>query len=301
MTFVKRQLSVSFQLQSGAGSSASTQFAESGSNTVSLSNLRMSAKIIKSGDPTLNKLDLTIYGMTLSLMNQLSTFGQQINLIRPSLVTVTAGDALSTVFQGNVQHAWSDFQGAPDVPFHVEAFSGLMGGIQPMPPTSFQGSQDAAQIMQQCASKMNLSFENNGVGNKLSDPYFWGSPRSQAQQCAESGNFNWAIDDSTLAIWPKNKARSGGAVTISPQNGMISYPSFTAAGILVRTLFNPQIKFGAQVQVQSSLGRANGTWNIIGLSHELESQLPKGQWFSTLECWNPSQQGNPTAPVSQIQ
>lgn len=298
MTFVKRQLSVSFQLQSGA-SNATTQFAESGTNTASLSNLRMSAKVVKSGDPTLNQMQLAIYGMTLSLMNQLSTLGKQVNLLRPALVTLQAGDAFSgmtAVFQGNVAHAWADFQSAPDVPFHVEAYSGLMGGIQKMDPTSFSGSTDATSIMQSCASKMGLSFENNGVNQKLSNPYFYGSPRAQAQSCAEAANIGWTVDDGTLAIYPKDKPRNGGSVTVSPDTGMVAYPTFTNAGIMVRTLFNPQIKFRTQIQVQSSLQRANGSWIVYGLSHDLEAQIPGGQWYSTLECYNPSQQGAPPLP-----
>ena len=301
MSFVKRQLSISFQLQAGA-SNASTQFAESGTDTASLNNLRMSAKIVKSGDPTLNSLQLTVYGMTLSLMNQLSTLGKAINLLRPAIVTVQAGDAqagMTTVFKGNVSNAYGDFQNAPDVPFHVEAYSGLMGGIQKMDPTSFSGSTDASTVMQQCASKMGLSFENNNVNQKLSNPYFYGSPRAQAQSCAAAANIGFAIDDDTLAIYPKNKPRNGGTVTVSPTTGMISYPTFTNAGILVRTLFNPQIKFRSQIEIQSSLQRANGTWIVYGLSHDLESQVIKGQWFSTLECYNPNQQGGaPPLPKS---
>lgn len=292
MSFIKRQLSVSFQLQAGA-SNATTQFAESGTNTAALSNLRMSAKIVKSADPTLNTCNLTIYGMTLSLMNQLSTLGMQVNLKRPALVTVQAGDAvngLNTVFQGNVAHAWADFHSAPDVPFHVEAYGGLVGSVQPMKPSSFQGSTDVATFMGQCAQQMNLTLENNGVSQKLNNPYFWGSPMSQARQCADAANIGFSADDDKLAIWPKDKPRSGGTITVSPATGMISYPTFTNAGIMVRTLFTPQIKLRSQIQVQSSLPRANGQWIVWALDYDLESQLPRGQWFMTLQCYNPNQQ-----------
>jgi hypothetical protein len=255
----------------------------------------MSAKISIQGLPGIAELNLTVYGMTLSLMNQLSTLGKQINFIRPAKVIVQAGDAqsgMSTVFQGDVLNAWGDFQQAPDVPFHVYARGGYVGGIQKTDPVSFNGSTDVANFMGQCASKMNLTLENNGVNQKLNSPYFWGSPRAQAQQCADAANINWTIDQDKLAIWPKSGNRSGGAIMVAPDTGMISYPTFTNAGILVRTIFNPQTKLGGQIQVQSSLPRANGTWTVFAMDHDLESQVPKGQWFSTLQCWNPSQQGN---------
>jgi hypothetical protein len=302
MTFVNRLLNASFQLTPGAGP---TQFAESGTDTAMLEGLRMSAKVSSQGNPGLSELNLLVYGMTLSLMNQLSTLGKQYQIIRTAKVTVQAGDAQSgmfTVFQGDLINSWADFQPAPDVPFHVYAKGGYVGGLQTMPPTSFNGSTDVASFMGQCASKMNLTLENNGVNQKLSSPYFWGSPRAQAQQCAQAANINWVIDGDKLAIWPKLGSRSGDAIVVSPSTGMISYPTFTAAGILVRTLFNPQIKIGGNIQVQgSSLSRANGTWNVLAIDLDLESQVPKGQWFATLQCWNTSnsgQQGSAPLPSS---
>jgi len=51
------------------------KFAESGTNTVKLTGLRASAVVTKVGGVSMNSLNLRIWGMTLSKMNDLSTLG----------------------------------------------------------------------------------------------------------------------------------------------------------------------------------------------------------------------------------
>ena len=57
----------------------------------------------KAGGADMSSLDAEIYGMTLSQMNQLTTFGTQFATVGKNYITVQAGDAggqLSTVFVG---------------------------------------------------------------------------------------------------------------------------------------------------------------------------------------------------------
>lgn len=299
MAFVRRLLTFTFTLgpapgQTGKpaqGQSVPTHvFAESGTNTVTLPPLRATAKIVKAGTPSLGEAQIQIFGMTLSLMNQLSTLGQVIQLIPRNTVTVQAGDeggAMSTVFVGTVLQAWADFDAAPTVPFYVVAHTLGAETVATLAPTSVRGSADVAGIMQGLAGAMNCTFENSGVNAKLSNPYFYGSPRWQANACAEHAGISWFVDDTTLAIWPKNGSRNGDAPLISPETGLVGYPSFMNYGLALKTIFNPLIRFGAKVQVQSSLKPACGEWVVNSLSHDLSTQMPKGDWFSSMTAYNP--------------
>jgi hypothetical protein len=100
-----------------------------------------------------------------------------------------------------------------------------------------------------------------------------------------------------LAIWPKGGARGGTIPLIAapPAGGMIGYPSYTQIGILVKTVFNPQVAYGGKIQVQSIVTGASGTWGIIRMDHALDSLVPKGLWESSLWCFNPTYQ-TPVAP-----
>lgn len=267
-------------------------FSESGKDTVTLSGFRCEAQISNDGAPGGSTLQFTVYGLSLSLMNQLSTLGMVYQLIPRNTITVTAGDAqsgLSTVFSGTVTQAYAEFEGAPEVPFHFEANSGLADAVAPATVSSYQGAADVATIMADLAKQMGLAFENSGVTAQLSNPYLSGSAMVQMRTCAEHAGINAdIIDGATLAIWPKGGSRGGSVPLISKDTGMIGYPAFTAFGVSVQTLFNKQIRFGGQIKIQSILKPANRIWNTYKLDHDLASMLPGGKWHSTIFAYDPA-------------
>lgn len=285
MTFARRQIDVRFQLGEGA-------FGESGFDTVDVTGLRVSASIVKAGGVSMSYLQMRVYGLDLSTMNRLSTLGKPLVDGRNNTVTVTAGDDVSgkaIVFSGIINNAWTDGRAAPEMMFNVEAFTGLLDSYRPLPPTSFPGSADAAVIVAGLAAQMGYAFENGGVNVQLANPYFAGTGRAQLESVARAGNFNFFVDDTlgavpTLAIWPKDGVRNGLTPLVSAETGMIGYPAHTQNGISVTTVYNPNIVFGRQIEIRSSLTPAQGQWAVYSVRHELESETPGGQWTTTAEC-----------------
>lgn len=286
MSLLERKMAITFTLGEGA-------FGESGhpdDNTVTLSGQRMIAKIVKAGGNSMGTASLDIFGMTPSVMNRLSTLGMAITLVRRNTVAVLAGDddvGLGLVFEGTITDAWVDTQSAPEVSFHVEAHTGLIEAVKPVPAVSYTGSTDVATIMSSIATQMGRTFENNGVNVKLQSPYYWGSARSQAQDVANHANIEWVLDNNKLAIWPKGGFRGGAAPLISPQTGMINSPAFTSKGISVATLFNPSIGFGSKIVVDSFLVPARGEWIVYSLDHDLSANAPGGPWFTRIGAARP--------------
>lgn len=294
MSFNERLLSFKIQLATGnfAGSSSGqTTIATSSANTATIGGVRASARIQKAGTPSLGTAHIQIFGLPLTMTNQLSTLGLTVNLVPRNVITVLAGtndNDMSTVFQGTITQAWSEFRDAPEVPFNIEAHTLGTESIQSITPQSFTGSSDVATIMGNLAKQANCSFENNGVSAKLANPYLYGSVRDQAQQCADAANVNWTVDDGVLAIWPNNGSRQGDTPIIAPppQGTMVGYPSFTAYGIHLKNEYDPRFKFGSKVRVRSSLQRASGEWTIITLDHDLSTMMPGGEWFSEIGAYN---------------
>jgi hypothetical protein len=291
-SFVQRLINVSFTLANGQfieGSSQGSPTAASGVNTATVSGLRASARINKAGGSVMGELDLQVWGMTRSLMDQLSTLGQAVQLLTRNTVTITAGDAISgmgTVFIGTTVNCWGDYNSAPEVPFHVEAQTAAAGAVIPMPPTSISGSADVATMLSGLATRLSLKFENNGINTKISNAYYAGSARDQVLAIVRDANINWNNgDDGILAIWPKGKSRGGSIPYIAPEHGLIGYPTYTANGIEVRCIFNPSIGLGGQIQVQSSLKEASKNWIVYGMNHSLDAMLPGGLWESRLYCY----------------
>jgi hypothetical protein len=285
MSFTRKKIDVTIQLGEG-------QFGASGSNTVTLSGLRVHAGIQAFGGDAQPQVQLRIFGLPLQMVNQLTAIGP-INsaVLFKNSVLVAAGDdetGMQTVYDGTIWQAWGEFQGMPDAPLNVIGVGGLASALKPVQALSYTGATDVAQIMQTLAQTMGLAFENNGVSVMLSNPYLPGAALQQVRACARAANIFFAIDRGTLAIWPKTKtgnqqpARNGDAVTISTATGLVGYPTFSSNGIVLTTAFNPQIRIGGTAQVESSLPVANGKWIVNQIMHNLQSETPGGQWFTQI-------------------
>lgn len=269
-------------------------FAEGGKNTVKLSGLRVSATVTMSGGTFQGALDMRIWGLTLSKMNDLSTLGYRLNIgelqVLNNTVLIEAGDeegGMAVVFFGTIYSAWSDFMSAPDNPFHVAAYIAVFDAIKPAPPTSYRGLVDTATILSGMAQQSNRTFINKGVTSQFENVYFPGTIREQIERACQHANINYAIDNpqpSTLTIWPKGKDRGGSIPLISADTGMVGYPTFSANGIVVTTFFNPSICFGQNVKIESDLKGANKEWNVQTLVHTLDAEVPRGQWITRFEA-----------------
>jgi hypothetical protein len=282
-----RKLDVAFTLGEGSFGEDGTQ------NTITLTGLRVAISVNKAGQTGFTEAQIRVFGMSLSDMNKLATLGTPLeNQTRRNFIGVAAGSgdgATSIVFQGNIQQAWADMNGSPQVPFTVLAHDGGMLATKPVPATSYKGAVDVATVMARLAVQNQMTLENNGVSVILNNPNLWGSPRDQIASVATQANINYLIEDmgaagGKLVIWPKGGTRGGSTVLLSPETGMVGYPAFWQAGIVVKTLYNPTILFGSRIEVKSELTPACGFWSPANVTHDLESETPGGQWFTTLHC-----------------
>jgi hypothetical protein len=75
MSFSQKLINVQIQSAPNSGTGQPNTFTESGTNTVTLSGSRTSVRIFNAGAPSGARASVRIYGLTNSLMNQLSTLG----------------------------------------------------------------------------------------------------------------------------------------------------------------------------------------------------------------------------------
>jgi hypothetical protein len=253
-------------------------------DVLTLTGLRVSAAITITGGDSMGLASVRIWGLPLALMTRCSAISSYAMQLRKNSMAVYAGNTDPSipkrlVFQGQIISGWTDIQNAPEASLNLEALSGAWESIQPASATSYAGSVDAATIMQNLATRMGLAFENGGVnGVILSTPAFHGGLWEQAAACARAAHIGWTVDRGTLAIWPLTGHRNGDPVEISSATGMIAYPAYNGTGMDVRSLFNPDLKMGGLVTVKSSLAVLSGTFTVTSLVHNIESEMPGGQW-----------------------
>ena len=291
-SFTAKQIDLTFKLGKG-------DFGAAGQNTLKVSGCRILAQLsfITGTGSTRGATQaiLRVYGLTLNTINALAVAGLSFG-IRQNTVVIEAGDATSgmaQVFAGLIIDASLAADEQPDVAFVISAVTAQDLALKPVPPNSFKGTADVAQIMRTLATSAGLGFENNGVNVKLSNPYLHGTLMMQMELVGKAADIGWFIDpaSNTLAIWPRNGARGGSIPVISPASGLIGYPAFSRNVIEIRSLFNPAIKLGGQIQIPSSekLISARGLWNVIGIDYALSSQMPDGPWEMAIRAVNAAQ------------
>ena len=280
----KKELRFVITIGAGNGNFTSTSGDNLG-NQITIEGFRAIVNIDKGGGQMFGHMNASIYGVAQSDMNAVTTLRYKAFSTKPNVITAYAidGDQETLVFQGNIVNAWGNYDSMPDVFLQIEAQAAYLNRLIPVPPRSFKGGTDVATVMQQLAGAMNYTFENNGVNTQLSNPYLAGTAIDQAKALAEAAGIWWGIDNQVLWISPPNTPRAGQIPLISPQSGLIDYPSFDAQGcIIFRCLFNPAIKFLGQVNLQTSIPQAVGQWTVLNVAYRLESEKPDGAWFSTV-------------------
>ncbi len=280
-TFIKKRLELTITLGSGS-------FGEDVGDTVTLRGFRMYADAINPGGDSMGQCQLRVFGLRNDVMNKLTTIGIINTAIRSkNAIVLAAGDdesGMSTVFMGTISDAWADYNSSPDVAFNILAFAGLNAAVKPVGATSYRGPTDVATILQDIAtSEMGLAFENVDVNVKLSSPYLSGTALTKVRELAQAANISYVIENDKLTIWALGSRRPGAVPLISPESGMVGYPALSSKGMTVKMLFNPQVRFGAAVEVKSFIPMACGTWVVYSLAHSLSSDVPDGPWFTTAD------------------
>lgn len=289
MSFLRRELTVTLKLKQGF-------FKEAEADSVTLSGHRVSLVINSPGGQSTGNAHCVIYGMSKSLMNQLTAIGavnnQNIgNQISVEAITIDSEGKRSqnTAYSGTIQASWADFTNQPDVMLQVVSTGGLLLDIKPVSPTSFDGNTSVVDVASELAKEGGLTLINHGVSGQLNDPYYEGSTLTKIRKLSLAANIKFDIDEvnNTLSIYPQDGLIDGDVPTISPSTGLVGYPAFSQNGIIVKSLYNPVIRNNTRIKLESSLEQANGEFGAFDVTHTLESYNPHGggAWFTEFRAF----------------
>jgi hypothetical protein len=273
MSFVERQINLQFS---------------NGKSTLSLDGLRCTAMVTNPGGyNAFGQLQMRVYGMTLDDMNQYSSVGSNMAAVNNFSVTVSAGNvggAIPQVFSGTLIRSFIDLSGAPDVAFVCSAVAGYYNKATAAAPGHWPGAQNAEDIIAGLVSQLpGFSFAKNNAHAVLTDHYEYGSIINQIQGVARAAVIPIAIENNAVTIWPNNGTRDSTVIDIGPDNGLVGYPAYWEVGFNIKCEFNPNIINGRQINLISSLPKANGLWPIQTVTHELSTLTPDGAWFSNVK------------------
>lgn len=267
-----------------------------------LKDLRVECSIAVYGGYAMGELQARIYGLSQDATGELTTTGTIMNgrryMNRIRIDAGNKGSTLSTVYTGSIQQAYADYQQAPEVCLMVLAHAGGQQLLKPSKPTSIKGSIGVATLMSQFAQEGGFGFVDAGVKTQIKNPYYTGSVIQKIRTLMRDARINAMIHNNTLYIWPLGGFIPGHVPVISPDSGMVGYPTLASSNIVVKNEFLPTVLNGNQIKIEhSSLnfsknqnrknGGVNGVWNAYQVVHEIASQTPNGPWFTTMKAFRP--------------
>ena len=286
--FIERKIELTFQL----GNSAA--FSPNGDNTVKVSDHRVSVSISSTVGPASGQARIVVFGLKPTLLFRLSSLNQATAAAQQNYVVVRAGDnkaGMAIVFVGQIILAQADMNQQPNTSLSILAVGNGLHSMQNIEPTSYPGSADAAVILNNLAVAGGMAYKNWGASKILQDAYSWGDVNAQIKDYAQAAGFEYFIDNPidqkrVLHVWPKGGFRGGDPdiPIISAETGLVGYPTYSSwaegGGIALKTIFNPLLIVGSRCKVESGLPVANGTWVVFFVSHDIESLVRGGQWFT---------------------
>ncbi|MDR2226867.1 MAG: hypothetical protein LBE52_12825 [Providencia sp.] len=258
-------------------------FTSDNKNKLSATGLRISAEVTNGNGAPSPSARVRVYGLPIETMSKLLRIKwREVTALKNS-ITIEAGEQggdLVTVFKGGITFAYPDLAEAPNVSLVITAQTAVLENMQSTAAESYESSQDVINIMGNICQRMGYTLEGNGVSQKLDNVYLCNSDIKKIQWLAESANLDLYIESNHIAVTNKGQPRKIKIPVISPETGLIGYPTPTMQGIQFQCFYDPLVRFGGLVRINDSLIEiCNGDWLIYGVRAMLETESDSARWF----------------------
>lgn len=274
MGFTKKKIEVSVQLEDGG--------------SLTLSEFACDASIEKMGLPDKNKAKVSIFGLSMQTIEQLTSLAFLPLTYKKNKIIIKAGDEnnLYQVFMGDITVSHGVGQGAPDFALEIEAQTGFVAAMTAQAPETVDGKTQASGIVEKIMTPFGFTYETQGGDDvELQNAVLQGDPLRKAHLAASQAGRELVVDDDKVFLLPESGVRQGAAVELSVETGLVGYPNFTSEGINCISFFNPNIQYGGELNLQSALPKASGTWRITKVTHNLSAgKAGGGPWFTEIEA-----------------
>lgn len=261
-----------------------------GSVIITSEDLRTLCTINFGGGSVVPNAEISIYGLKLETMLKLTRVRWRDIKSMMNTIKVEAGEQgeeLVTVFEGNITFAYVDMTNAPDVSLRITSSTAALNIYQPASPITFKGQTSVVEAIGVLCGKIGCELENNGVNPSLmmTDVTLTDTDLNKIRALCKRYQIDLYIEQRRISIAPQGAPRQTKIATLRPGSGLIGYPVPTMQGIDLRCIYQTGIHFGGLIRVAGSLIEScNGDWRVFGVTLNLESELPGGNWFMDLRA-----------------
>ena len=259
-----------------------------GTNTLTVANVPIRATINTFGSNSTASAVIEIYGLNKADMDAMTVYRWKENQISAGYFIQLQLPSGIPVFSGTVVHAFAQYDGAPNVPFIVEAYYGAQLLLNKAPPVTFPGDVPVDTIAKKLSDNMGAEYENIGVTRSLTDQYLWGSDLNKLWQLAAIAGIIVTYHGGIVRIYDKGQyKKTEDPPYISAETGLVGWPMKIGPVLCdIRSLFNTGFIPQGDIILNSEVipGAKNKKLYISSMVHTLESNIPGGAWFTDMRA-----------------
>ena len=244
---------------------------------------------VRQGGNQYGNAHVEVFGVKLSTMNQIARLWlESLTPQNSDTILIEVWDGLTFVpfFQGVITWSAVDASGMPHVKLVLDANSSMPLMNTPVSPYTNAGPLALSDVLRGVAQSAGFALDYSPAAPtyQVSSVRLTGSPLQQVAQILKGyPALVWDVRLQRLVVWQANAPYGAGAIRIATDTGMIAAPVYSTSGLQIATLFNPRIRPGAGLDVETQFDYVNRTqWVTSVLAHILEPNVPGGQWTTSL-------------------
>ena len=246
---------------------------------------------VRNGGAQFNSARVEIYGVPLETMNLIARLWnialtpQNTDSLQ---IDVWDGYIFVPLFSGVVTWSTVEARQPPSVSLVVEANASFALGNMPVSPYANAGPVALKDVLSSVIAPagFSLDYSSVAINPMMNDVRLTGSPLEQvAQAVSHYPQLRYAFQLQRLIVSAVDQPFSTDPILISPRNGMMGGPAFSSSSLELATIFNPRIRPGVAVKVETEFTFVNQTaWLAAVIVHQLEPNMPGGQFTTSLAC-----------------
>ena len=253
--------------------------------TLSYSDLNMRVKGKKYTNQIVGECEVTLFNLTREHRDYIITNTSPLvtnNRVIASM-NVLAGrvsTGMRLIFTGTI--AVSNITQPPDIGVILQANGNNLKAYSVLGISSAPVSK-LSVIAKQVALNLGLNLYINVKNDINISNFYITTPQDGVNKLNEIGTIKAWTDTGTLYITDINGYLADAPVPVNENTGMIGIPQLTMQGVIVKVLFDINIKLGARIQLTSTLNKAaNGVYTILQMDYELCTR--DTPFYLTLNC-----------------
>jgi len=246
---------------------------EVGDNLYEYSDLAISASGSKVTNQMPNEFTIKLTNLSKAKRDQILTETSVLDPNQPKKkIYVYAGResyGTSLVFKGDIRMTVPSQP--PDISITFSTFTGNSLRFENVS-RSTGALTNLSSLSKGVASDLGVKLDFQATDKKIGSYAYTGSKIKEIEKLNEMG-VNAYLDDDTLVVKDRTKPLTNTETVVNQDNGMIGIPTINERGISVKMLFNPDIKIGGRLKVESTLNPvAVGNWIIYKMTYDLTNR-----------------------------